>query len=96
MYVFKNMAKVYIVNDDKVIELKDGEILGVLDGQTSILFACHEGVCGSCLTHVLGGMENLEQPSEYEKQQLSMMNAQPDQRLLCITRIKKGEVKLKQ
>ncbi|MEM4295562.1 MAG: 2Fe-2S iron-sulfur cluster-binding protein [Candidatus Anstonellales archaeon] len=90
------MAKVYIVNDDKTIELNDGESLGTLDGKCSILFACHEGVCGSCLTHVVEGMENLEQPSEYEKGQLSMMGAQPDQRLLCITKIKSGSVKLKQ
>ena len=90
------MAKVYIVNDEKEIEVKDGELLGVLDGKTSILFACHEGVCGSCLTHVLEGAENLETPSDYEKAQLEVMGAQPDQRLLCITKIKGGYVKLKQ
>ncbi|RME79129.1 MAG: (2Fe-2S)-binding protein [Methanobacteriota archaeon] len=90
------MAKVYIINDDKWVDVPDGENLGKLDGQSSILFACHEGVCGSCLSHIVEGKENLEEPSDYEKQMLEMMGASEDQRLLCITKIKGGEVKVKQ
>ena len=90
------MARVYIVNDDKWIEVQDGSDLGVLDGQCSILYACHEGVCGSCLSHIEQGMENLEPPTDYEKQMLEMMGAEPDQRLLCITKIKGGEVRIRQ
>ena len=90
------MAKVYVKNDDKWIEVEDGTKLDVLDGQCSVLFACKDGVCGSCLVTILEGAENLEPPAETEKTTLESLGASENQRLLCQTVIKKGEVKVEQ
>lgn len=89
------MAKVYVVNDGKTIEVPDGSLLVELDGKSSIPFACREGVCGSCLVEVVEGMENLEPPSEQEKTALESFATSPNQRLLCLTKIKSGEVKVR-
>lgn len=90
------MAKVYVVNDDKEIEVPDGSNLGILDGKCSILFACHEGTCGSCLVHVREGMENLEEPNEIEKAALENFGAEKDQRLMCQAVIKGGRIVIEQ
>ena len=90
------MARVYVVNDGKWIDVPDGEKLSYLDGKCSILFACRDGVCGSCLSTIVEGMENLEPPSEQEKATLEMLGAAENQRLLCQTVIKGGEVKVEQ
>ena len=90
------MAKVYIVNDDKWIEVADGSKLIALQNQSSILFACGEGVCGSCLATIKEGEGNLAPPSDYEKQMLQNFGAKPGQRLLCQAVIKGGEAKIEQ
>ena len=90
------MAKVYVVNDGIEIEIPDGSLVGEIDGKCSILFACHEGTCGSCLSTIKEGMENLEEPNETEKAALESFGAQPNQRLLCITKIKKGRIVVEQ
>jgi ferredoxin len=90
------MAKVYIVNDSKWIDVANGTKLIALQNQCSILFACGEGVCGSCLARIADGAGNLEPPTDYEKQMLQNFGAKPDQRLLCQTVIKGGEVKIEQ
>ncbi len=90
------MAKVYVKNDDKWIEVEDGAQLDILDGQCSVLFACKDGVCGSCLVTVLEGLENLEEPNETEKATLESLGAEQNQRLLCQAVIKGGEIKVEQ
>jgi ferredoxin len=90
------MAKVYIVNDGKWIDVADGSKLIALQNQCSILFACGEGVCGSCLAKITEGEGNLGQPTEYEKQMLQNFGAKPGQRLLCQAVIKSGEAKIEQ
>lgn len=90
------MARVYIVNDDKWLDVADGAKLIALQDKSSILFACGEGVCGSCLATVKEGGDNLEDPTDYEKQMLQNFGAKPGQRLLCQTVIKKGDVKVEQ
>ncbi len=90
------MARVYVKNDDKWIEVDDGAKLDILDGQCSVLFACKDGVCGSCLVTVLEGAENLEPPTDVEKTTLESLGAEPNQRLLCQVVIKGGEIKVEQ
>ena len=90
------MARVYIKNDDKWVDVPDGSKLMALNGQCSILFACGEGVCGSCLATITEGAENLEAPTDKEQQSLQMFGAKEGQRLLCQTVIKSGEVKIEQ
>ena len=91
-----SMARVYIVNDDKEIEVPDGSRLNILNGKCSILFACEEGVCGSCLVTVKEGIENLEPPSEQEKETLRNFGAGENQRLLCQAVIKGGRIVVEQ
>ena len=88
------MAKVIIKNDNQVIELPDGSSLAELDGKTNILFACKTGSCGSCLVTVLRGMENLSPIEETEKVGLETFGTGENQRLLCQTKILKGEVEI--
>ena len=90
------MARVYIKNDDKWVDVEDGSNLNALDGKCSILFACHEGVCGSCMVTVVEGMENLEPITDKEKEMLQNFGGNENQRLLCQTTIKNGDVKIEQ
>ena len=90
------MARVYIKNDDKWVDVPDGSKLVALNGQCSIVFACEEGVCGSCLSTILEGAENLEAPSDKEKEMIQMFGGKENQRLLCQAVIKGGEVKIEQ
>lgn len=90
------MAQVEIKNDGKTVEIPDGSALVELDGKCSILFACKAGACGSCKVKVLEGAENLEPPSEDEKNGLATFDAAPNERLLCLAKIKGGKVVVEQ
>ncbi len=90
------MAKVYFVNDDKEVEVPDGSNLRILEGKLSVLFACGEGICGSCMVTVKEGLENLEPPNEQEKATLENFGAKPNQRLLCQAVIKSGRIVIEQ
>lgn len=86
------MAKVHIKNENKTVEIPDGSSLVELDGKCGVLFACKAGSCGSCKVKVLEGMENLEPPNETEKVGLSTFGSDPKERLLCMCKIKGGEI----
>ncbi|MEW6748529.1 MAG: 2Fe-2S iron-sulfur cluster-binding protein [Candidatus Micrarchaeota archaeon] len=86
------MAKVHIKNEDKTVELPDGASLADLDGKCGVLFACKAGSCGSCKVKVVKGMENLEAPNDVEQAGLSTFGSDPSERLLCMCKIKKGEI----
>ncbi len=86
------MAEVEIKNDGKKVQVPDGSLLAELDGKSSLLFACKAGSCGSCKVRVLEGMENLEPPDDVEKAGLATFGTDPNERLLCVCRIKKGKV----
>ena len=90
------MAEVEIKNDGKTVEVPDGSVLVELDGKCSILFACKAGACGSCKVKVLEGKENLEPPTDEEKNGLSTFSAGPDERLLCLAKIKSGKIVVEQ
>jgi len=50
---------------------------------SSLMFACGQGVCGTCLITVESGMENLSPKDETETQTLTSMGANEKQRLAC-------------
>ncbi len=91
------MAKVTILNEGKTVEVPDGSLLVELEGKTNILFACKEGVCMTCLAYIEEGKENLEPPGEVEQMSLSTLpeGEKEKARLLCVTKIKGGEIKIK-
>lgn len=86
------MAKVTVKNDDQTVEIPDGSLLAELDGKCSILFACKSGSCGSCKCKVLEGKENLEAPNDVEQAGLATFGSDPNERLLCVAKIKKGKI----
>ncbi len=89
------MAKVHIIDENKTIEVKDHSLLLELDGKSNILFACREGVCTTCLVDVVEGAENLYPAEEIEQMTLSTINGVKNPRLMCVSRIKTGEIKIK-
>jgi len=88
------MAEVEIKNDAKTVKLPDNSPLVELDGKCSILFACKAGSCGSCKCKVVSGKENLEPPNDIEQAGLSTFGTDPEDRLPCVAKIKKGKVVL--
>ena len=86
------MAEVEIKNDAKTVKVPDNSLLVELDGKCSILFACKSGSCGSCKVKVLGWMENLEPPNDVEQAGLATFGTDPNDRLPCVCKIKKGKV----
>jgi ferredoxin len=61
-----------------------------------IIYGCREGDCGTCLMHVVSGMENLSEPTALEDKVLKENMASKDTRLACQAQvIGEGEVKVK-
>lgn len=50
-----------------------------------IVYGCRESDCGTCLTEVVQGMENLSEPSHFERATLLDKKAGPNMRLACQT-----------
>ena len=72
------------------IELEDGA--AVLDAAEAlgVCFGCQAGNCGSCLTRVAAGMENLGDYSENER----VFGLDDGERLMCQCMILRGQVTL--
>ncbi len=56
--------------------------------QLGVPFSCTEGKCGTCLSKVISGMENLTPINEAEE----MYGVDEGERLLCQARILQGKV----
>lgn len=59
-----------------------------------IVYGCRESDCGTCLTAVVAGMENLSEPSPFELATLAEKKAGPNMRLACQTLVL-GDVTVK-
>ena len=55
--------------------------------ETPIEFDCREADCGICIMHVVKGMEHLSPAVGEEKDFLTAMHADADERLACQCRI---------
>ena len=60
-----------------------------------ITYGCREGECGTCLTHVIEGAENLSEPSVLELRVLEENLAGKNDRLACQCRVLGGAVKVR-
>mgnify|MGYP001617027258 CR=1 FL=1 len=68
----------------------------VRDEGWPIMFACEDGVCGTCLIRTTAGMENLSPMDEKERETLQAMGMDPStQRLACQCKVK-GDVTIEQ
>lgn len=89
------MAKITIKNENVSFEVPDGEkVVEYAKKNSNVLFGCEQGYCGTCMCSVVSGMENLEKKNDAENALLPRMNANPNQRLACQLRAKKGEIVL--
>lgn len=90
------MPKVSSAMDDMEYEAEEGaRMLDVcrMSG-SSVPFGCTIGQCGTCLTKVLAGKENLSKMESQEKQTLEMFGALDDEhRLMCQCKLH-GDVEL--
>ena len=73
---------------DKSIELKDGDAVLSACEELGVPFGCTNGVCGTCTTVVLSGVEHLGAPNGNEK----AMGLKPTERLMCQCKIRGGDV----
>ncbi len=60
-----------------------------------ITYGCREGECGTCLTKVEAGAENLTEPSVLEQRVLKENMAARDERLACQCQVLGGEIKVR-
>lgn len=62
---------------------------------SGIIYGCREGDCGTCMTHVESGVENLSEPSVLESKVLKENLAGRNDRLACQCQILGGDVKVR-
>lgn len=62
---------------------------------SGITYGCREGECGTCLTHVMSGQENLTAPSSLELRVLKENLAGQNDRLACQCLVMGGDVKVR-
>jgi len=62
---------------------------------SGITYGCREGECGTCMTHVIEGSENLSEPSALETRVLKENFAGRNDRLACQCQVLGGDVKVR-
>ena len=80
--------KVELSNGRESIFLKPNQNLIDAAEQLGVPFSCTEGKCGTCLSKIKSGMENLNSINENEE----MYGLDEGERLLCQAKIMKGKV----
>ena len=86
------MAKLFFEDNEEEINLPDGAPIAEACEQAGVPFACTEGVCGTCVIEVTGGMDNLTEFNEAEADFLGELDRE---RLACQCKIRGGCVKVK-
>ncbi len=79
--------------DDKEVEVPEGEPLIDAAQELGVLFSCENGTCGTCLTNIEEGEENLSELTQEERD--FGIEEGENRRLMCQCRIKSGEVKIR-
>lgn len=82
------MAK--LINGSKSVEINEGDNHLELCQRVDIPFSCEDGKCGTCLSEVISGMENLTEITEKEKQ----FGLEENERLMCQCKLTGGEVEI--
>lgn len=62
---------------------------------SGIIYGCREGDCGTCMTRVEDGVENLSEPSALEAKVLKENLAGRNDRLACQCQVLGGDVKVR-
>jgi ferredoxin len=79
------MPKVTFKDDDIDVDVDDGANLRdvAMEEGSSIPFGCEQGICGTCLSNIPSGEENLSPAEEQEEETVAAMGGEPGQRLIC-------------
>ena len=79
------MPKVTFKDDELTVDAEQGaNMRDVAQAEgASVPFGCEQGICGTCLSNIPAGDDNLSDIEDQEKETLSAMGAEPGQRLLC-------------
>lgn len=85
------MAKIIVFHTGNCAEVKDGELIKGKAEELGIPFGCKQGLCGTCRSEIIEGMENLNEKNNREID----MGLENNERLICQCTIKKGVVKIK-
>ncbi|MEX5729952.1 ferredoxin [Rhodovulum iodosum] len=62
---------------------------------SGITYGCREGECGTCITRIIEGQDNLSEPSALETRVLKDNLAGRNDRLACQCQVLGGTVKVK-
>ncbi len=83
------MPLVTFLDDDLTEEVPQGTKMPTAaeNAGASLQFGCRSGNCGKCRIRVAAGAENLSPPDARESNFLQLINAKPNERLACQTRI---------
>lgn len=81
----RQRAKVFFVLEDLEVEVPHGTSLAeVVDASgADITFGCKSGTCGTCRVRVVDGLENLSPTTPEERDFLSSLEAEANERLGC-------------
>lgn len=78
--------------EDEEREIPDGSAILLVCEEMGMAFGCHDGQCGTCLSTIIEGSENLEPLNEKEKD----YGLADGERLACQCIVKFGTVELSQ
>ena len=84
------MVRVEFVMDEFALDASlDSLMVDVCrDAGSSVPFGCRNGVCGTCITKVVSGKDNLSSMDSRERQTLELFGAlDGDHRLMCRCRL---------
>jgi ferredoxin len=87
------MAK--LINDDSgdEVELSDGSTIRDACENLGVVFACSDGICGTCMINVVEGKDNL---SPLTKEEENLFGGISDEdRLACQCLINSGQVRFR-
>lgn len=86
------MATLVFEHNGEEQELQDDSPIAERCEEAGVPFACTEGVCGTCVIEIVSGMENMNEPTQEEKDFLGEDTC--GERLACQCRIKQGKVRI--
>ena len=74
---------------EKSVQARSGDKLYDLneDYDLGILFGCRQGACGSCRIQILSPLESVSPMDEEEREFLTSLGAEVDERLACQCRV---------
>jgi len=85
------MAKLIFLSSNQEKEVPDGKPIRDALEEAGVPFGCKDGICGTCMLEIEGGMENLSEKNEKE---MDLVGDDEKMRLGCQCKIKKGIAKI--